>query len=189
MTTTETVPAIGYSIVSNLDGDRQITAQCFVSEGERDDVVNAKFDRIFRFIDRQKARYELVALRDELSKHRTTLAQLQEDLARADAQHNAAQASLESQMAELKAESNAAAERGYEAHVAAGRRGEYVLSGTAKADVQRLTAAAHEVQRAKDKNTAERDQHRQQIEISIDRFNKAIAEIECKISDREALTE
>jgi hypothetical protein len=47
-------PAIGYSIVANLGGDRQITVQCFVDEGEEDKAVNARFDRVMTFIDRQR---------------------------------------------------------------------------------------------------------------------------------------
>ena len=58
--------AIGYSVVINLDGNRQVTAQCFVAEDEEDSAINFKFDRVFAILDRQKARYDIVNERDEL---------------------------------------------------------------------------------------------------------------------------
>ena len=87
--------AIGYSIVVNLDGNRQVTAQCFVAENEDDAAINGKFDRVFAILDRQKARYDVVNERDELRKEETTLDQLKEDLTRADHEYEKAQARLD----------------------------------------------------------------------------------------------
>jgi hypothetical protein len=51
--------AIGYSIACNLGGERQMTVQCFVDESEPDEAVHARIDRVFRVVDRQKAKYDL----------------------------------------------------------------------------------------------------------------------------------
>ena len=168
-------PALGYSVVVNLDGNRQLTMQCFVAEDEPAEVVNAKLDRVFAVIDRQKARYDIVGEREELEKESAALAQFEEDLARVDADFEKAQAGLREQVVEMTTQKTQALEGGYNQHNAAGRRGEYVPSGHTKQTVNAAEAALRNVAETLHKNEAERDQHRLGVEISIDRYHKAIA--------------
>ena len=175
-------PALGYSVVANLDGNRQLTMQCFVGEDETNEVVNAKLDRAFAVIDRQKARYDIVAEHEELSKERGMLAQLEEDLARVDAEFQKTQAELHTQAQEFEAQRSKAVEEGYAEHVATGRRGDYQPRGQAQQTINAVNAADRNVKAALEKNEAERDQHRQGVTISIERYRKAIAERDTRIA-------
>ena len=173
--------ALGYSVVVNLDGNRQLTMQCFVAEDEPSEVVNAKLDRVFAVIDRQKARYDLVGENEELSKERGTLAQLEEDLARVDLEFEKSQASLKEQMIELNTQRQAALEAGYNEHTAAGRRGDYQPRGQTQQTINAVSAAERNAAEGLAKNEAERDQHRQGVMISVERYRKAVDERTARI--------
>ena len=177
--------AIGYSIVVNLDGNRQVTAQCFVAESEDDKAINAKFDRVFAILDRQKARYDVVNERDELRKEETTLDQLAEDLARVDHEFTKAQAALDEQIIEMQAQGKAVFETGYNEHTASGRRTEYTPKGHTQAQARVIDGAIAKAAEDKKRNEAERDQHRAGATISVQRYEKATAERKERIAQLE----
>ena len=179
--------ALGYSIVSNLDGNRQITVQCFVAEDEPDEVVNAKLDRVFRVIDRQKARYDIVTEDEEMAKEKATLAQLTEDLARVDADFEATQAGLHKEIIKIGEQKSDAVSKGYNDHVSSGRRGDYVPTGAAKSQIANIAMAKSNIEDHLKKNEAERDQHRTGVSISIQRYHQAIAERETRIGTLKAM--
>ena len=180
--------AIGYSVVANLGGDRQLTCQCFVGEDESDATVNGKLDRIFAVMDRQRARYEINDVNEDLAKHRETLAQLEADLARIDTDFARAQASLDVQLGEIRSQAEAAQQEGYDTHASTGRRGDYKPAGITLATIQRAASAERQVTDEKAKNAAERDQHRANALITVDRYKKAIVEREAKVAALLALT-
>lgn len=179
--------ALGYSIVINLDGNRQVTAQCFVAEDEDDSAINSKFDRVFAILDRQKARYDIVNEREELAKETGTLDQLKEDLARVDHDFDKAQAALDLQMIEMQEQNKGVFEAGYNEHIISGRRGEYVPKGFAAQQARATEAALANVTADKAKNNAEREQHRQGVLISVERYDKAIAQRRHRIVELEKL--
>ena len=179
--------AIGYSVVINLDGNRQVTAQCFVAEDEEDSAINFKFDRVFAILDRQKARYDIVNERDELAKEAGTLDQLKEDLARVDHDYDKAQATLDAQLVEMQDQNKGAFEAGYNEHVESGRRGEYVPKGFAAQQARAIEVALSNVKENKEKNNAEREQHRVGVLISVERYEKAVAQRKAKIAELEAV--
>lgn len=180
-------PAIGYSIVSNLGGDRQMTVQCFVGEDEADRVIHAKIDRIFRVVDRQKARYELVDLREERIKTDETLAQFKEDFARVEQEHAKAQAARDVEIVELQKVRGQKHQAGYSAHVATGRQGAYNPKGTVKVDLDRIDAGVQQLVDQKAKAEAEREQHVQSLNVSMERYTKALEALDAKVAARKAL--
>ena len=184
---TTSAAAIGYSVISNLGGDRQLTTQCFVGEDEDDSAVNAKLDRMFGFIDRQKAKYEIVDVEADLMKHREMLAQLNEDMARIGLDFDKAQAGLDVQAEELGATRSAEVAGGYNAHLAAGRKGDYAPQGAAASRFRNLDNAIDGIKTEKAKNEAERDQHLAQTKVTIDRWHTAIAERTSKLTSLHAL--
>lgn len=179
--------ALGYSIVSNLDGNRQITVQCFVAEDASDTEVNAKLDRVFRVVDRQKARYDLVTEHEELEKESKILVQLKEDLARIDSDFDVAQAKLDEQMKEFDQQHADLFAQGYNTHVGTGRKGEYTPAGFAAGQLRAIEQATANAEDAKKKNEAEREQHRTGALISVSRYEKAIADRKARITAGEAL--
>jgi len=179
--------AIGYSIVVNLDGNRQVTAQCFVAEDESDAEINARFDRVFGLLDRQKARYDVVNERVELTKEQATFDQLKEDLAHVDANFDKAQAVLDEQIIEMQAKSKETFEDGYNEHVNSGRRGEYVPKGLAQQTARAIEGAVAKAAEDKQKNVNEREQHRTGVMISVERYEKAIEARKAKIAEYEGL--
>lgn len=154
------VVASGVSIVVGLADDRQITFQTGFEGDEPDNVVNDRFDRLMRFADRQKARYELVKIRDDILKHQRALSQYREDRAAVDAQHEHQQALRrveleerrklrESERKRAEAEMNAEIlkvqevkseqfNQGLEEFRREGRQGSYVPKGQRKANLEHI---------------------------------------------------
>jgi hypothetical protein len=100
------VLAVGWSIVANLGGDRQITFQSAFAVDMTDAEKNKLLDDTMALVDRQKARSELPDVRAELFKHRETLAQYEEDLGRVDTMEAEKVAELQRQIAELEDETS-----------------------------------------------------------------------------------
>ena len=186
MSEASTAPALGYSIVANLGGDRQITVQCFVGSDEPLVSINKKIDRALAVVDRQKARYELEDLYEERHKTAQTLAQFEEDLARLDLDFEASQDSLRKQITEVLTASNDAFDKGYNEYVTSGRRGDYKPTGATKQAMSVAEAQKHQIEQAMQKNANERDQALQQTTISVQRFKQALALADTKIAEREA---
>lgn len=183
----KTAPAIGYSMIANLPGDRQVTVQCFVAHDEPDDVVNARFDRIFRFIDRQKARYELQDFEEELPKLRETLAQFEEDFAAVDARFEKQQAEADLQILELNKKAEEIEANARSAHNIAGRRGSFKLVGADESNVRNIRSGIEQIKLGKEKAVNERDEHKRNLDISLERHRKGIANLEAKMALRRRL--
>lgn len=98
----EKVFATATSITIGLSNDRQITFQSGFEGDETDAVVNARFDRMMAFADRQKARYQIPEIEEELFKHRETLANFIEDRDRIELEHTRAQAARSVEIKELE---------------------------------------------------------------------------------------
>lgn len=188
--TTAPAPALGYSIVANLGGDRQITVQCFVGEDEPLSTINAKLDRALAVVDRQKARYEIDEIREDLSKHEKTYAQFVEDAERIELDYQQSQKGLNDEIEKLAALHDETRDAGYQAHVSSGRRGGFAPSGHLKQQLSAINGQKLQLAEARDKNTAERDAAISQLAISkaryeaeIDRLKTKIAAVEAKIGD------
>lgn len=182
-------PAIGYSIVSNLGGDRQMTVQCFVGEDEVDAEVNSKIDRVFRVVDRQRARYQLVDLREERIKTSETLAQFEEDYARVEADYKKAAAERGVQLLELEQRRQGIHDGAYSTHAKSGRQTAFEPRGHTKQALDAFDAAKAQVEAEQVKADGERDQHKSNLDISLTRFRKALVAIDEKIAAAEALLE
>jgi hypothetical protein len=212
-------PAVGFSVTTNLDGNRQIVMQGFFAAATPADEANAVLDRVLALADRQRARYELPEVEEELRKHKDALAQFEEDRARVELDFTRDQARREVEIAEMEkvrdeerakhlADFNANILKvqghreeqyklGLDAHVRGGRGGSYVPRGHDKANLDRVDSQIKALGEARDaamakwdegyetvlaaareekaKKAAERDQALQGLDISVDRYNKAIA--------------
>lgn len=185
----EATPAIGYSILANLGGEKQITFQHFVSEDEDDAEVNARLDRIIALIDRQKARVDLPILREELADHERTLAQFMEDKARLDVDHKAAQARRDLQIATLGKEIEKLHNAGAEQHSATGRQAAYKPVGQVKVNIDRQRAGIAAIEQEKEAAEAERTQAHQNMSISVTRYEGEIERRKAKIAELETRIE
>lgn len=96
------VVASAVSIVVGLSNDRQITFQTGFEGDEPDAAVNERFDRIMRLADRQKARYQIPEIEEELFQHRETLANFVEDRDRLETNHVHDQAARQVQIDEME---------------------------------------------------------------------------------------
>jgi hypothetical protein len=222
---TEQAPAIGFSVTTNLDGNRQIVLQGFFAADTATPEANATLDKVLVLADRQKARYELPEVEEELFKHRETLSQYEEDKASLDVRHQHEQARREVEIAEMervrpeeRAKKEAlinadilamqqhrvqVVEQGAESHRRSGRQGSYVPVGSTKANIERIDSQIRAVTESRDrqlaewdaqydavlsaasaehaKAEAERDFALKNLEVSIKRFQDAIANREAKI--------
>lgn len=180
-------PALGMSIVMNMPGDRQATLQCFVASDASLEEQNTLLDRMMQIGDRQKAKYELTALYDDLAKHQQTLARFNEDFARTDVKHRLEQESRDEAKATLLQAIEDEKKAGYDAHATGGRRGPYALSGSHKQAVNAAEAGIHQLDEQTKKATAERDQFVANLDISRTRYAEEIERIEADIARRKAI--
>lgn len=225
------VPAVGVSIIMNMGGNRQVTAQTFYPVGSNIEGVNALIDSIMAPIERQRAISELVDLEEEHLKISKTVAQFNEDYSRIEGEHavaqarrsveldemrNAADAAVNAAMTEankLKGEAldkrNEEFRAGEEEFRAAKRSGEYEPKGHRRANLDRIDA---QVRKMEEQNTkavdnlgsdfnklisdkeaeihnadAERDQHKQNLEISLKRHNDEAERLLGEIGKRKIL--
>lgn len=182
-------PAIGYSILANLGGEKQITFQHFVSEDEDDAEVNAKLDRIIGLIDRQKARVDLPILREELADHERTLAQFMEDKQRLDVDHVAAQARRDLQIATLTKTIEGIHNEAAEQHMGTGRQAPYKPVGQVKVNIDRQRAGIAAIEAEKEVAEAECKQAHQNFDISVKRYEGEIERRKVKIAELETRIE
>lgn len=145
------VVASGVTITVGLSDDRQMTFQSGFEGDETDASINARFDRMMRFADRLKAKYEIVQIRKDVIKATDTLSQLQEDWARVKGEHQkviaqrqvelqerhdqretmrkAARAEIDASILELQEKKRTDFQEGADEHVRSGRQGAYKPQG------------------------------------------------------------
>jgi predicted nucleic acid-binding Zn-ribbon protein len=179
--------AVGFTI--GLADDRQVTFQTGFAEDEPDHLINARFDRIMALADRQKAKYELVKLREELETHDKALARLVEDIARVDVDFEKSQAQLDVQIVEYQRRKGELEQSIYQNNVSTGRSGNRKPQGHASVSLKNIEAGIDNAKADKEKNIAERDQHRETVLAQRGRFEEEIARIKSKIAAKEALLE
>lgn len=227
------VIATGVSVTVGLSNDRQITFQTGFEGDELDSAVNARFDRIMRLADRQKARYQIEEIEEELIKHRETLANFREQLEIRETAHvheqaerrvvidtmagmrvqakKDFQAEIDGTILKIQEARTEQYSAALEAFRAAGRKGSFVPSGSAGRNIELIDK---QIEKAKEhrgealadfdvdygrklaeaeaefnKAQAERDQAVANLNISVRRYEEAIAERQTKLAKCKALAE
>lgn len=180
-------PAIGMSVVMNMSGDRQATLQCFVAQEDGEDAANALLDKMFRISDRQRARYEIVDLEDQLEKHERELFNFEEQFAKVEKEHARRKVEKEEEIA-LRTEEIATIQKdAYDQHVASGRQGEFKPQGGTKQAIEVKKTAMKQAKADIEKMDAERDQELGGIRESKARFNREILRLKKEIVKRKAI--
>ena len=171
----EKVIAAGVNIVVTLPEGRQISFSTGFEGDESDQVVNARFDRIFRLADRQRARYEIDELEAEIAEHDASVAALEKNRAEIDKRHEINQASNQVQIETWERDSVAA-------WSAAKKQGPHKFAGAMKVNVERMQAAMtkadeeHKVERANWAVTMERNAEQRAKRVKKLEAAKALAE-------------
>lgn len=174
-------PALGYSILANLGDEKQLTVQCFVDSEEPLASIHNKIDKAMAVIDRQKAKYRKADCVKELDKMERTNRQLHEDLARLEGEFEKNQTAFDDAIARAVKTQNDLNEAAY----GRGRAGGPV--GHEKARVNALKAEVHQLNEQKAKAQADRDQARQNIAVSISRYEEEIGKMKEQIAECEAI--
>lgn len=187
MSEIDKVPAIGFSVTANVDGDRQVVFQGYFEQAEDDAVVNARIDRIMALTDRQRSKYKLPGLREEQRKLADELAQYKQDVDEAELNFNKAQATLDVQALELGKNRARIHNDGLQQHNVLGKSGSYVPKGAAAASLANLDKALEEVKDRKTTNEAEKKVHLDNVSIAINRRHARLALLEQEIADLERL--
>lgn len=180
-------PALGMSVVMNMPGDRQATLQCFVAQEDGEEAANELLDRMFRVADRQRARYELVDLEDQLEKHERELFNFEEQFARVEKEHARRKVEKEEEIVARQEEIDSIRADGYEKWTKSGRQGEYEPQGGTKQSIEVKRAAVKQAKAEIDKMDAERAQELAGIGESKARFNREILRIKKEIVKRKKM--
>jgi len=181
------VPAIGFSTTVNVDGDRQMVFQGYFEQGEPDDVVNARIDRIMLLADRQRSKYKLPALREELQKLTDELAQYKQDVDEAELNFQKAQAGLDIQIVELMAQKANLHNEGAASHAARGKVSPYKPAGHVASSLQNIEKQVADLKDRKASNEAEKKVHYDNVVIAIDRRQARVQVLQEQIADLERL--
>lgn len=168
------VIATGLSIIVGLTNDRQMTFSSGYEGDEDDSSINARLDRMMRFADRLKARYEIGEIEKRLADNRKGLAQFKDHIRTAEDNRDRDLADFDVQIAELErlkpeerakhaAEMDAKILRfqemrkehfnlALETHQTRGRSGSFVPRGQDKVNLDRIDLAIKQAGEAKDKD-------------------------------------
>lgn len=187
MSEAQPTPALGYSFTCNIDERTNMVVQCFVGEDASDEDVNAKLDRAYGFVQRIKARGEIVELRGKLDSLRKIVAQMVEDRGNIDVAYEKQVATSHVEIEKLNATIAEITKEGEAQFLADGRRGDYAPTGARKANIERQEAAIRGVEAELAKNEAERQAAIANYEVSKTRHEQEIALVEKRIAELEAL--
>ena len=179
------VPAIGFSITANIDGNRQVVFQGFFDENEEDKVVNRRVDRVMHLIDRQRSIYEIPGLKEELQKLTDELAQYNEDVGKAEIEFEKAQATLDVQFLEVQQTRAKEHEAGLAEHKRSGKMSGYKPAGNRARNLELCQKQLDDIKKQKETNAAERQQFLDNIKASIERRQTRIEILKTKIADLE----
>lgn len=174
-------PAVGTSLLINLGGDRQLTLQCFFPLDSSEDEGNGLIDKLLRFGDRAKARYDLEAMTEQFSLVGLQLQNLIDGMPLAEHKYRESQETLVAEIRKLEADKATVLETGYADFRAKGRLGDYKPSG---AIASRGEALARQIAGSKvkiEENERERDGYRQQIIQTIKHHQQDLAKRRLKI--------
>lgn len=180
-------PAIGFSTTVNVDGDRQLVFQGYFEQDEDDKVVNARIDRIMLLADRQRSKYKLPTLREELAKLTDELAQYKQDVDEAELNFQKAQAALDVQLLELRTHGEKIHNDGAAGHARLGKGGAYVPKGHVATSLDNIDKQLQEIKDRKVSNEAEKKVHADNVAIAIERRHTRVKLLQEQIADLEKL--
>jgi hypothetical protein len=176
------VSAIGYSITTNIDGNRQIVFQHFIAADATDAQVNADLDRLMALVDRQRAKYEIPDAQAELDKMREEISQFTEDKeAIAEANYQKGVAAADVELATLRSQREKVINEAQAAHRNNGRQGAFKPIGHVKTTLERIDTGIEQIVESKGKMAAERDFYVQNVEANIQRRRDRVVILQEKI--------
>lgn len=175
--------AIGYSLACALGGDRQMTVQCFVDEAEDDETVNRKIDRVFRVMDRQKAKYDLDKEEREFEEVGRHLRNFLNAIPQAKMAAQAQQKTLEAELLGMQDARKEVHDEAYAAFKASGRKGQFQPRGALEGRLRNMDA---EIQKKRDKIAAlpnDIAQHRSETVQNVLKYQADLKKRRAHIND------
>jgi len=181
------VPGIDITLTGNFGQDRQMAVRTMLRQDTSEADAHVIVDRVFRVFDRQKARYELDDLAEELRKNRMTLTRFTEDMPVAEAAYKKEQAARDVEIETLRRIYNEEMEKDRAAH-AARKQGPYALSNAMQSRKKTVDAAIEKIAEAKAKAEAERAEFiRGHDQTGVKRYEEEITRIEAEIDKRKRI--
>lgn len=200
------VVATALSLVVALADNRQITFQSGFEGDETDEVVNERLDRLMRLADRQKARYEIETVDEDIIKHKKALAQMLEDLESLEANHERQMAvrhveleerkrirpaekqkmtdEMNAGLLDLSQRREALLEEGAAQYRAAGRQGRFKPTGALAANLEKFNIGITRMKEAMDKDLANFDENYDaQIAVAEAEIHKAEEERKAAVAN------
>lgn len=181
------IAGVDAALVTTLEDGRQIQMRTTFPQGAPRSEIDATFDKLFGVVDRQKARYELSALRKDVTKHRKMLRNQEHDIARLDQQHEVKMAEIAAQAEALNVDQDRVYNAAVEQHNASGKKGQFKPQGHTAARLDGIDAQRRKLAEERDRAESERATAFQNYKVSGDRFREEIATLESEIAERERI--
>jgi len=171
------VPAIDMSIIQTLPGDRQIQVKTCILQAASQDEINGLMDRIFRAGDRQKARYELEAIEDDIVKNRERIEQQKVAIEIAESDHVKKLAETDAGIGTLKMDQSQLYDKALKEFRGKGREGSYEPKGATKQMLDRYADQIVKMEKAKLDADEVKRTALQNSEITIKHCNEMIEKL------------
>lgn len=176
-------PLTAVTISAALGDRRQIQMAINLSLADPADVRNAMLDDAMKTVDRQAARYDLKKLEDEFEEAARHLRNFLNGIPMAEKEAKYRAAAKKVEIAAMREARDAINKDGYDAHVAKGRRGDYVPGG---AVLSRLNGADAEIAKAEEMLAAipaDTEQNRAKAMETVYRYQEDLRKRRVAIND------
>ncbi|HEY1858662.1 hypothetical protein [Acidocella sp.] len=181
-------PGIDITLTGNFGGDRQMAVRTMLVQATAENEAHEIVDRVFRIFDRQKARYEIVDLSEELRKNEQALARFQEDMPAVEAKYQKEQAARDVEIEELRKRYSEIVSKAESEHDTSGRRGQFRPQGHIKSDLENVERQIAKVADEKAKVKAEREEFlKSHDQVGVKRYEEEIARLRGEIDKRKAV--
>jgi hypothetical protein len=175
--------AIGYSLMCNLGGERQMTVQCFVDEAEPLDVVNARIDRVFQVMDRQKAKYDLANAEKDFEQTARVVRNMLNAIPQAAVGVKAQLETLKAELLGMEEARKEVYDEAYEAHTKAGRRGQFQPKGSLEGRLRNMDNEISKKKAAIEAAPNDVARHRADTLVSLAKYRADMVKQRAHIND------
>lgn len=178
----EVAPAVDVSIIEDMHGGRQVQLRTAFLQGTEAREQDRILDVIFHRLDRQKARYEIESLLDEIAEQEIALQRFEENLAVVEKEHKEKQDERGKRLEVLRKDKDDLRHEEEQKHYASGKTGTFEPRGGARGRLQAFDLDIGKIGDEIKKADEDRDANIANLETNRRRFREEIEKRQAKIA-------